>query len=79
MLAVDPNIKPGLYAGIPDEAYHTGPGYSNSQLGAVVDKSPFHMKYEPKKEAKYFDFGKASHMAVFQPDEFEAKKAAILG
>lgn len=73
MPPVNPKIKPGLYAGIPDDDYHGGPGYSNSQFSTVIDQSPAHMKFAPKREAKHFDFGKANHMAIFQPDEFEKK------
>ncbi|MDX0262450.1 hypothetical protein GOC60_14805 [Sinorhizobium meliloti] len=70
--AVDPNIKPGIYQGIPNEAYHAGPGVSKSGLFTIGSKSPAHFKFGKRKAKKEFDIGEAIHLAVLQPNEFEA-------
>jgi exodeoxyribonuclease VIII len=70
-LAVDQNIKPGIYQGIPNESYHEGPGISKSGLFTIGKKSPAHFKFGKRKEKTYFDFGEACHLAILQPNEFE--------
>lgn len=73
MVAVDPNIKPGIYQGIPNEAYHAGPGISKSGLWTIQTQSPAHYRYGERETAKHFDFGEACHLAILQPDEFEKR------
>lgn len=73
MNAVNPAISPGIYQGIPNEAYHAGPGISKSGLWKIHTSTPAHFKFEPRKESQAFDFGEAAHLAVLQPNEFEAK------
>lgn len=70
---VNPNIKPGIYQGIPNESYHAGPGVSKSGLWTIETKSPAHYKFAERKETKAFDFGEACHLAILQPDLFEKK------
>jgi exodeoxyribonuclease VIII len=65
------DIKPGFYQGIPNEAYHAGPGISKSGLWTIHTKSPAHYKYGVRKEKKHFDFGEACHLAILEPDKFE--------
>ncbi|MBY3038950.1 PD-(D/E)XK nuclease-like domain-containing protein [Rhizobium laguerreae] len=65
-------IKPGVYQGIANEAYHSGEGVSKSGLWTISTKSPAHFKYGQRKESKAFDFGEASHLAILQPNEFES-------
>jgi hypothetical protein len=71
--AVKADIKPGIYQGIPNEAYHAGPGISKSGLWTVESKSPAHYKYAEREEKSYFDFGDAAHKAILEPNEFEKK------
>lgn len=76
--AVNPDIKPGIYQGIPNEAYHAGPGISKSGLWTIHKKTPAHYKFPPVKEetttAKGIkDFGTAQHIAILEPNIFEAK------
>lgn len=71
LLAVNPDIKPGIYQGIPNESYHSGPGISKSGLWTIATKSPAHYKFGQRKESKAFDFGEACHLAILQPNEFE--------
>lgn len=72
-VTVDPKIKPGIYHGIPNEAYHAGPGISKSGLWTIQTKSPAHYKYGERETKKEFDFGEACHLAILQPDDFEKK------
>jgi exodeoxyribonuclease VIII len=71
--AVNPNIKPGIYTGIPNEAYHDGPGISKSGLWTIHTKSPAHFWRGERKETKAFDFGEACHLAILEPNLFEKK------
>lgn len=71
--AVNPKIKPGIYQGIPNEAYHAGPGISKSGLWTIQTRSPAHYKYAVREEKNEFDFGEAAHLAILQPNEFEKK------
>lgn len=72
-IAVDPNIKPGIYQGIPNESYHAGPGISKSGLWTIETQSPAHYKFGVRKDSKAFDFGEACHLAILQPNLFEAQ------
>lgn len=71
--AVNPDIKPGIYPDIPNESYHAGPGISKSGLWTIQAKSPAHYKFGEAVASKEFDFGEACHLAILQPDLFEAK------
>lgn len=70
---VKSDIKPGIYAGIPNEAYHSGPGISKSGLWTIHTKSPAHFKFGERKETKAFDMGEACHLAILEPNLFEKK------
>jgi exodeoxyribonuclease VIII len=76
--SVDPNIKPGIYQGIPNEAYHAGPGASKSGLWTLETQSPAHYKFPPEKDEESTqaraakDFGTAAHIAILEPNKFEA-------
>lgn len=67
------DIKPGIYANIPNEAYHSGPGISKSGLWTIHTKSPAHFKFGERKESKAFDMGEACHLAILEPNLFEKK------
>lgn len=71
--AVDPNISPGIYEGIPNEAYHAGPGVSKSGLWTIATKSPAHYKFGVRKQSHAFDMGEACHLAILEPHDFEAR------
>lgn len=72
--AVNPNIKPGIYDGIPNEAYHAGPGISKSGLWTIHKKSPAHYRWPaPREEKAHFDLGSAIHAAILEPDLFETE------
>lgn len=70
---VKDDIRPGIYAGIPNEAYHAGPGISKSGLWTIHTKSPAHFKGGARKESKAFDMGEACHLAILEPNLFEKK------
>lgn len=67
------DIQPGVYPGIPNEAYHSGPGISKSGLWELHTKSPAHFQFAPREEKNFFDLGEAGHIAVLEPDQLEAR------
>jgi len=77
--SVDRNIKPGIYAGIPNESYHAAPGISKSGLWTLQTQSPAHFKFPPEKgeestQARAIkDFGTAAHIAILEPEQFERR------
>lgn len=72
-VSIPDNVKPGIYQGIPNEAYHAGPGISKSGLWTIQEQSPAHYKFGERTTTNAFDFGEACHLAILQPNEFEAK------
>lgn len=72
-MQVDPNIKPGIYQGIPADSYHAGPGISKTGLWTIQTKSPAHYKFGEREQKREFDFGEACHLAILQPDDFEKR------
>lgn len=56
-----------------DEEYHGGDGVSKSTLWTLWNKTPFHARYGAKKESAAFEIGKATHIAILEPDTFEAR------
>lgn len=70
---VKADIQPGIYPGIPNEAYHAGPGISKSGLWELHTKSPAHFQFAPREEKNFFDLGEAGHIAVLEPDQLEAR------
>lgn len=71
-------IKPGIYKGMSNEAYHSGPGISKSGLWTIHTKTPAHYKYPaekemtPQKQAN-LDWGTGIHIAILEPNDFEKK------
>lgn len=63
----------GIFENISNEAYHAGAGVSKSGLWTLETKSPAHYRYEVRKEKNEFDVGEACHLAILQPNEFEAR------
>ena len=68
------NIQPGIYADIPNDAYHAGPGISKTGLD-LFHRSPFHLHaiksgMFPKPETKSQYIGRAFHAVVLEPDVF---------
>lgn len=69
-------MDPGIYAGIENERYHSGPGISQSAL-SVVARSPLHYwsqyvdpNREPREPSAAMRLGSAIHAAVLEPDLF---------
>lgn len=75
-----PIITPGIYPEMSNEAYHQGPGISKSGLDWIA-KCPAHYraKYITReiedKETPALSVGKATHLAVFQPEIFQLEVA----
>jgi hypothetical protein len=62
----------GVFSGISNEAYHAGPGVSSSQLKAVGESMADYL-WPRRKESTAMALGTAAHMAILEPDEFEAR------
>ncbi|WP_339806366.1 PD-(D/E)XK nuclease-like domain-containing protein [uncultured Marinobacter sp.] len=71
--------QPGYYKGLSNEAYHSGPGISKSQLD-LVRKSPSLLewsKHAPEDEEKKtaLNVGDAVHALLLEPDRFKSEFA----
>ncbi|WP_421930022.1 PD-(D/E)XK nuclease-like domain-containing protein [Nitratireductor rhodophyticola] len=66
-------VKPGIYFDLPNEQYHAGPGISKSGLWTIYTQSPAHYKFAEREQKNHFDFGEACHLAILEPNKFEAK------
>ncbi|MER9628399.1 PD-(D/E)XK nuclease-like domain-containing protein [Mesorhizobium sp. M0296] len=79
MNAIPKGFKPGIYQGVPNEAYHSGPGVSKSGLWTIHSQSPAHYKSPPAKDEESTqvkanrDFGTAAHIAILEPETFEKR------
>lgn len=73
MSSVRADIKPGIYEGIPNEAYHAGPGISKSGLWTIHTQTPAHYKFGERVTSAAFDLGEACHLAILQPELFETQ------
>lgn len=67
-------MKPGVYEGIPNHEYHTGPGISKSGLD-LVHRSPMHLNAvmtaaNDRAPTPAQELGTAVHMAILEPAEF---------
>jgi hypothetical protein len=54
-----------------DEEYHSGEGVSKSGLWELYTKTPFHYRYGVKPERTALEVGKASHIAILEPERLE--------
>ena len=70
--ALTQDIQTGVYADISNEAYHTGPGISKSQLDDF-NICPARYRYGERKDTAALTFGAATHCAVLEPNEFEKR------
>ncbi|ELQ5844052.1 PD-(D/E)XK nuclease-like domain-containing protein [Salmonella enterica] len=74
---VPDDIQPGIYFDIPNEAYHTGPGVSKSQLDDIAVCPAFYQwrKSAPvdTEKTKALDMGTALHCRLLEPDEFKKR------
>ncbi len=55
-----------------DEAYHSGEGVSKSGLWELYTKTPFHYRYVERPARTALEVGKASHIAILEPERLEA-------
>jgi len=74
--AFGPGADPGLYLGVPAEAYHSHPAISRSILAEAARKSPLHALYswgaeEDDNSSDAMDLGTAAHAKVLEPERFE--------
>lgn len=70
-------IGPGVYSGISNEDYHSGPGYSKSQLD-LVEQSPGQVIWSqnaPRSDSEADHYGTAVHCLLLEPDAFDDRYA----
>jgi len=64
----------GLFEGITNEDYHSGPGISSSNVKDFKEAAELYRANDagevPRKESKVFDFGSAYHKIILEPDDF---------
>lgn len=73
-------IRPGVYPDMPNDAYHSGPGISKSGLDWIAQcPAMYRAKYITReiedKTSPALAVGKATHLAVFEPERFEIEVA----
>jgi len=56
----------------PETEYHNHAAVSRSQLWTLYSKSPLHAKSSPPKKSKSLDLGKATHIAILEPERLES-------
>lgn len=56
-----------------DEEYHGGPGVSKSGLWELWTKTPYHYRYGERPTSAEKDMGKATHIAILEPETLEAR------
>ena len=77
-------MKPGVYEGIPNIEYHTGPGISKSGLD-LVHRSPMHYKAvqevanENRPDTQAYFVGREFHMLALEPDVFDVEYVEAFG
>lgn len=60
-----------LVTGMPNDAYHNGPGISKSGLD-LISRSPAHYAYRTASEpTRAMVIGSATHAAILEPEEFD--------
>ena len=57
----------------PNEAYHASDPVSKTTLWTMWSKTPFHARFGVRKPTSATEFGSAAHLAVLEPDAFEAR------
>jgi len=64
---------PGIYHGVTPEAYHASIALSRSRLATLVDGTPLDFfAGEPPEESAAMRLGTAAHLAILEPDRFDA-------
>lgn len=61
-----------------NKEYREHEGISRSQLFTIINKTPFHFKYEqdhPKEDTQSLSFGRAAHKYILEKDDFYSEFA----
>lgn len=70
-------MKPGIYEGLSNEAYHAGPGVSKSQLDDIAVNPAIYLwrKHAPVDTDKTaaLDMGSALHCMLLEPEQFDKR------
>lgn len=72
--------KPGVYENVPMWEYHAWDAASNSRLSKLL-RSPAHLRAyldEPPEDREALIIGRAAHMAVLEPSDFDSKYARLI-
>lgn len=77
-------MKPGVYEGIPNAEYHSGPGISKSGLD-LIRRSPFHFEQaimaanDNRPDTKAYFVGREAHMLILEPEVFSVEYVQAFG
>lgn len=64
----------GFISGMPNEVYHSTPGFTSKSELDLINTSPAHFMYARKKPAtKSMSLGSAIHSAILEPQVFESE------
>ncbi|MGV2880655.1 exodeoxyribonuclease VIII [Pantoea vagans] len=70
-------MKPGIYHGLSNEAYHAGPGVSKSQLDEIAINPAVYLwrRHAPVDTEKTgaLDMGSALHCMLLEPEQFDRR------
>jgi len=64
-------MKPGIYSGISNRAYHADPALGSTSLKTLATKTPAHYQWDKAhpKSSTAFDIGTAAHSLILEQDE----------
>jgi hypothetical protein len=64
-------MKPGIYDGIKNAAYHADPALGSTSLKTLATRTPAHYQHSLKhpKQSAAFDLGTAAHSLILEQDE----------
>lgn len=77
-----PGLAPGIYFGLPKEAYHSDPALGHSGMVDILEspldywiRSPLNPQRKDDRETDAMRFGDRCHLLLFEPDRFFEKYA----
>lgn len=73
-------VAQGLWEGIPYDYYEQMPGHRKTNLWRLIELTPAHYRYytrKPPNPTPSMILGRACHMAVLEPDQFERDFAEV--
>ena len=61
-------MEPGIYSGISNDAYHSGPGDSSSRIKTALTSAAHYLAYKSTDATPAMALGTAIHALVLEPD-----------